>query len=154
MKYTPEEKKEKFDLIIKDIEENGLSLRKSLSGYGMPDKKTFLNWVDKDENMRSQYVRACEARAELIFEEVLEIADKQGEDVIGEDEHGNQIINHNVISRNRLQMDARKWMLGKMNPKKYGDKLDMTSGGEKLQQPNQINISLPDGTDLSDFKIQ
>ena len=48
------------------------------------------------------------------------------------DENGNPRINHDVIQRDRLRVDARKWMLGKMQPKKYGDKLDVTSDGEKI----------------------
>jgi hypothetical protein len=28
-------------------------------------------------------------------------------------------------------VDARKWVAAKLKPKKYGDKIDVTSGGEK-----------------------
>lgn len=33
----------------------------------------------------------------------------------------------------RVEIDARKWFASKLLPKKYGDKLDMTSGGEKIE---------------------
>ncbi|WP_203228812.1 hypothetical protein, partial [Flavobacterium sp. LMO6] len=70
----------------------------------------------------------------------IEIADKQSEDV-GEDENGNKVINHNIVQRNRLQIDARKWALSKMLPKKFGDKTDITSGGEKIQNmPTSIQV--------------
>ena len=75
---------------------------------------------------------ATKKRADNIFEEMLEIADKQEADM-GYNERGEPIIQHNVINRSRLQIDTRKWMLGKLNPTKYGDKLDVTSGGDKLQ---------------------
>lgn len=130
MAYSPEEIEEKFSMIIKDIEENGLSLRKSLGGYGMPDATTFYKWCDEDDAKAKRYARACEARADIMFEELIEIADKQGEDVVGEDQFGNPIINHNIIARNRLQVDARKWALSKMNPKKYGDKVQQEHSGE------------------------
>lgn len=139
MAYTQEEINEKFDLILRDIEENGLSLRKALCGMNMPSSKTFYEWLESDEEKRKRYARACEARADIIFEEILDIADKQGEDVIGEDQHGNQIINHNVISRNRLQVETRKWVLSKMNPKKYGDKVDLNHGGQ-YNNPVVFNI--------------
>lgn len=84
--------------------------------------KTFFEWIDKDENKRNQYARAMELRAELIFEEIMDIADDQVADVLINDK-GEEIINHNVINRARLRVDARKWMLGKMNPKKYSDKI-------------------------------
>jgi hypothetical protein len=32
----------------------------------------------------------------------------------------------------RVEIDARKWFASKFLPKRYGDKLDMTSGGERL----------------------
>jgi len=132
MAYSIEEIEEKFALIIKDIEENNMPLRRAIKGYGMPDITTFYKWCDEDEEKSKRYVRACEARADNIFEEILEIADKQGEDVTGEDEYGNQIINHNVISRNRLQVDARKWIVAKMIPRKYGDKVDHTTNGKDI----------------------
>jgi hypothetical protein len=122
--YTQDEINEKFDLILRDIQENGLSLRKALGGYGMPSSKTFYEWLDNDEGKIKRYARACEARADVIFDEIVELADKQDADVVGEDQFGNPIVNHNIIQRNRLQVDTRKWMLAKMNPKKYGDKVE------------------------------
>lgn len=133
MAYSPEEIEEKFELIIHDIEINGLSLRKSLKGF--LSSSTFFQWIDEDENKAKRYARACEARADAMFDELIDIADKQGEDVTGEDEFGNPIINHNIIARNRLQVEARKWALSKMMPKKYGDKLDVTTQGEKINLP-------------------
>lgn len=141
MAYTKEEIEEKFDLILKDIEENGLSLRKALGGYNMPSSSTFYEWLDKDEAKAKRYARACEARADIMFDEMIDIADKQGEDVIGEDQYGNQIVNHNIISRNRLQVETRKWALSKMNPKKYGDKVDLNHGG---QEDNPVTFNIKD----------
>lgn len=147
MAYSEEEKNEKFNLILRDIEENGMSLRKSLSGYKMPSSKTFFEWIDADEDKRKRYARACEARADVIFDEMLDIADKQAADVLGEDEYGNPIINHNIIARNRLQVDTRKWALAKMNPKKYGERqeIDHTTNGKDI-----TIISLGSGKPLDD----
>lgn len=152
MAYTPEQIEEKFDIIIEDISENGLSLRRALDGMS---SRTFFEWLDEDKEKQKRYARACEARADRIFEEIIEIADKQDKDVIGEDENGNEIINHNIIARNRLQVDARKWAVSKMNPKKYGDKIDHTTGGEKLpSNAPTLVITTPDGTKLDDFTIE
>jgi hypothetical protein len=64
----------------------------------------------------------------LLFDEILSIADKQDKDV--DEVDGIEVINHNVINRNRLQIDARKWVLGKMNPKKYGERIQQEHSGE------------------------
>ncbi|HEY5808152.1 MAG TPA: hypothetical protein VIT67_09310, partial [Povalibacter sp.] len=40
-------------------------------------------------------------------------------------------IDHDVIARSRLRVDARKWYAGKLHPKKYGDKVqtELTGAG-------------------------
>lgn len=122
MAYSKEEIESTFQSIIQKIEE-GRSLRSVLREDKMPSSQTFFKWIEQDESKSKQYARACQERADVIFEEILSIADNQEDDVY-EDEDGNIITNHNVIQRARLRVDSRKWMLGKMNPKKYGDKLE------------------------------
>jgi hypothetical protein len=129
--YSDKEKKEMLDLIIDLIEEGG-SIRQILRRSDTCGTKTFYKWLEADEELQARYAKATKVRADNIFEEMLEIADKQEADM-GYNERGEEVINHNVINRSRLQIDTRKWMLGKLNPTKYGDKLDVTSGGDKLQ---------------------
>ncbi|WP_296683262.1 hypothetical protein [Flavobacterium sp.] len=131
MVYTDLEKKDKIDLIIDLIEEGG-SIRSILKRSDTVGTKTFYKWLEESEELQERYKIATKKRADNIFEEMLEIADKQSADM-EVNERGEHVINHNVINRSRLQIDTRKWMLGKMNPKKYGDKLDVTSDGDKLQ---------------------
>lgn len=134
MAYTEEQINEKFQIVINDITE-GHSLRKAL-GFQNISSSTFYQWIDNCEEKQKQYARACEDRADKIFDEILEIADKQDADIVEVD--GNIITNHNVIARSRLQVDARKWALSKMNPKKYGEKnTTILEGGEK---PIEINF--------------
>ena len=139
MAYTEENKENIFSLICDELEK-GYSLRSILRRENMPSSRTFFKWVDEDENKVKQYERSVELRSEFLFDEIIEIADKQGEDV-GEDENGNKVINHNIVQRNRLQIDARKWALSKMLPKKFGDRTDITSGGEKISS-NDIKIEI------------
>jgi hypothetical protein len=109
-----------FDLIIKDISINNLSTRKSVKKWMSPT--TFYKLINEDEKKMEQYVRAVEIRADNLFDELLDIADNVGQDIII-DGDGKEITNHAVINRDRLRVDARKWALSKMNPKKYGDRL-------------------------------
>lgn len=135
------DKEKTFTSILSFIEE-GNSLRSALRRENMPSSTAFLEWVKEDKEKALQYARAMEVRSDVIFEQILTIADSNQEDILGLDENGKEIINNDVIQRNRLQIDARKWMLGKMQPKKYGEKLDVTSGGEKL--PQVTIFQLPD----------
>lgn len=141
MAYTEENKDTTFNLICEELEK-GYSLRSILRRENMPSSRTFFKWVDESDEKVKQYERSVELRSEFLFDEIIEIADKQGEDV-GEDADGNKVINHNIVQRNRLQIDARKWALSKMLPKKYGDKLDITSKDKEIQNvPTTIQVEI------------
>lgn len=124
---------EVFKNILKLISEEGLSLRKALKKVHV-GSETFYKFIDSDLEYQKQYARACEDRAEFIFDEIFDIADDNTMDVkiidtkLGEVE----ITDNDVIQRAKLKVDARKWALSKMNPKKYGDKIevDQNNSGE------------------------
>jgi hypothetical protein len=97
----------------------------------MPPKSTFLGWVRDINEIHDHYTRAIEVRATVLFDDILTIADCEDNDMYTDDE-GKERVNHDVINRDRLRVDARKWALSKMLPKVYGDKLDVTSKGEKI----------------------
>lgn len=105
----------------------------------MPSLTEALSWISEDETFAEQYAYARDIRADVIFEEILTISDNQSADVYT-DEEWNVVLNTNAVQRNRLQVDSRKWILSKMNPKKYGDKLAL--GGDD-DTPLSITIKLP-----------
>lgn len=122
-KYTPELADEICGLIA-----SGKSLRSICESKEMPDKSNVFVWLAKYPEFQDQYARAREIQADVIFDEMTDIADdatndfmevklKSGEIVMG--------VNKEHIQRSRLRIDARKWVLGKMKPKKYGDKVDV-----------------------------
>lgn len=137
--WTKERKENAIKLIFDRISD-GESVRGILNNERdkkiYPSRILFNEWIDSDGNLAIQYVRACEDRADKIFEEILDIADETSNDVVQMDMDGIIVerTNHEVIQRSRLRVDARKWMLGKMQPKKYGDSssLDITSKGDKI----------------------
>ena len=134
-------KPENFFKAIQLIEFEGLSLFKALQVLGL-NTELFYKWLDSDDFNAKSYARACNKRSERIFEEMIEIADKQDKDIYI-DKEGRERVDHNVIHRNKLQIDTRKWMLAKMNPKKYGDKIDVTTDGEKVKNVPQIVFTKP-----------
>jgi hypothetical protein len=71
------------------------------------------------------YRAAREAQADYIFEEVLEIADDGRNDWMErqrEDGGTVMVLNKEHVNRSRLRIDARKWVLARMNAKKYGER--------------------------------
>ena len=142
MAYSKKEIEDRFKDVINFISLEGMSLRSALSQDFMPSNETFYKWLDSDEVKSKQYARACEKRADAIFEEILNIADESHSDKKTMPD-GREVVDSEVVQRSRLRVDARKWMLSKMNPKKYGDKVEQTiQGGDK---PVQV-VSLGNGT--------
>jgi hypothetical protein len=118
MAYSEKDKTKIVNEICEKVS-NGSTLRKALKESEIAND-TFFRWIDEDEQKSKRYARATELRAEAMAEELLSIVDATEDDIIT-DEFGNQITNHNVIQRDRLRSDARKWLMSKMFSKKYGD---------------------------------
>jgi|WetSurMetagenome_2_1015567.scaffolds.fasta_scaffold00103_32 hypothetical protein len=117
-----------FDEIITDISENGTS---AISA--MKDKMSSATFYGllKDKERLNRYARATEMRADLMADEILEIADSVGGDMITLKD-GSKVVDNAVVQRDRLRVDARKWLLAKLHPKKYGEKIDITSDFEPI----------------------
>jgi hypothetical protein len=131
--YTQEQIEEMFNSICYKIEVEGLALRNVLKLDNTPSSRTFAKWLREDANKVKQYTRATDGRADKIFEDIIVICDSTEDDIIT-NEDGAKITNHNVIQRDRLRVDTRKWYLSKLNPKKYSDKIQVDNT-EFSEQP-------------------
>ena len=109
----------------------GQSLREVCRREDMPSRSTVQSWLAKHEEFSDQYARACQIRQEELFDEIFEIADDGSNDWMDR-QVGDQtveVVNQEAIQRSKLRIDTRKWALSKMNPKKYGEKLDLNHEG-------------------------
>lgn len=129
-KYSPEI----ANKICTQISTTHKSLKTICSPEDMPDVSTVLRWLadDKHEEFRNQYARAKEEQADLLVEEMIEISDDGTNDTIYTDKGAME--DKEWTGRSKLRVETRKWIASKLKPKKYGEKLDVTSGGEKLNQ--------------------
>lgn len=129
---------EVFESILDQIRE-GLSMVAICRGYGMPARSTFYRFLEGDTEAQDRYARACEARQELLFEEILTIADtpQRGEKrkiMVTDEQEADEgqvveVTESDMTEHRKLQIEARKWVLGKMNPKKYGNNVDLNLQG-------------------------
>lgn len=134
-----------FDEICEMIAD-GESLRDVCAREDMPNRTTFFRWLEGSEALSNQYARAKEEQADAIFDEILQIADDARNDWMernGQDDDGWR-ANGEHIQRSRLRIDARKWMAGKLRPKKYGEKVEA-----EVKHSGQITVTtgVPRGGD-------
>lgn len=119
---TKTDKQKKITNVLAQMRE-GKSLRQSAEMAGVA-RQTFLDWVDKDQELAGQYAQARAAMIDKIADDIMTIAD---EDLIPT---GEGKVDSAMVQKQRLRVDTRKWLLSKMAPKKYGDKLEL-SGDEQ-----------------------
>lgn len=109
---TTGEQAEEISLILARMEE-GFSLRKACSETGV-SASAFLRWVDADDELKEQYARARTRLLDAQAEELEEIGEQAARAETAAE-----------VAGLRLQSDNRKWLLSKLAPKKYGEKLEI-----------------------------
>jgi hypothetical protein len=108
--------------ILDKMTDEGLSCYKACVACGVPNS-TFMLWVSKDPELAERYARAREDLIERIAEETIEIADSP----VGSTDSG--ATDSGMVQKQKLQVDTRKWLLAKLAPKKYGEKIEQTIQG-------------------------
>ena len=117
--FTPQIK----ERICLEIAE-GKSLRSICLADDMPATQTVRVWLALDAEFAAQYARAREEQADYYADEIIEIADTAKDANLA-----------------RLRIDARKWKASKLRPKKYGEKLDLTSEDGSMSPKPAIDVS-------------
>tara|TARA_R110000751_G_scaffold114640_1_gene214015 strand:+ start:2431 stop:3015 length:585 start_codon:yes stop_codon:yes gene_type:complete len=133
-----------------------------------PPSSQILDWISLEPALAEQYALAREAGYRMIADEILSISDENytmvEEDVVDDagvpvvDGDGKRLqrrvkvpLSSEGIQRNRLRIDSRKWMLSKMLPKVYGDKLQTEHTG---QDGGPIQLAAVDMKSLSDEELE
>ena len=111
---------------------SGESLRAICRDEAIPHESTVRGWVVDDyKGFSAQYTRARDIGLDVMADEILEISDDGSNDWMarqGENSEG-WTLNGEHVQRSRLRVDTRKWLLSKVAPKRYGDRLNMEHTG-------------------------
>lgn len=141
--WTEDKRKAAIEIILTEIAENGKSVRAILTNADrsvLPSNVTFCEWLVEDSVLAKQYAHACVMRADYLIEEGLSIIDDTSQD-FKKNKDGVDVVDHEHITRSKARWEARRWFVSKLNSKKYGDKIDMTTDGESINK-NPITINL------------
>jgi len=135
--------------VICDRIAEGESLRAICEDIDMPNIDTIMEWLKVDKELAEQYARARERQADFYVEQIINISDNSGKDTVVTKD-GIEQVNHEAIQRDRLRVDARKWVASKLAPKKYGEKIQQEITGENggAIQVNHMGKTKLDPKDL------
>ncbi len=124
-KWTPEIEDEIFGRMVKG--EAIVTILGQDKDDFLPSEATFYRRLQSgDAAFCEKYARAREAQAHREAEEIRQIADAATPE------------NVHVA---RLRMDARKWRAGKLAPKVYGDKLEVSGTGSAGEHIHKVEMT-------------
>jgi len=104
---------------------DGYTLRQTAEQVGVTSGAISARVLD-DAHFAAQYARAMSVRADVLADEIVDIAEdgrNDWEERENKDGSTYTALNREAIERSRLRMDARKWIASKLKPKKYGDRM-------------------------------
>ncbi len=125
----------------------GESLRGICAENGMPNISTVIRWLAADEDFARKYTRAREMQAEILADEMLDIADNDKSDRIDiKDKDGNIIRteqNNVAVARSKLKLEQRRWWAEKLRPKVYGNKVAVGGSDDMpaIKTSQQLDVS-------------
>lgn len=101
-----------------------------------PDKSTFYRWIQKKPKLRDMFAAAKKLQLSLLADEILEIANTPKPGVVIVEKNGKKERRMADMTEHRkIQIDARKWILSKLDPMKYGDMSRIQgTGADKLDE--------------------
>lgn len=92
----------------------------------LPCKDTINVWRYKYPEFSAQYAQAKLKQADLLAEEILDIADDGTNDWMENFSDDGEAIGYKLngehVQRSRLRIDTRKFLAAKLLPKQYGEK--------------------------------
>lgn len=113
--------------------------------------QTVLDWVKNYPELAGQYTHARETGYALLADEIVSISDESCVEAKYDGEDIKLVLDSTAVARNRLRVDTRKWMLSKMLPKVYGDKVTQEHVGA---DGGAIKIAAMDFKGLSDAELE
>lgn len=142
MAYSEEDKERIVTEICNKVIEDKISFNQAVkdSEIGLV---SFYKWVAKNEELQNVYKYAREIRSDVLFEEIIEISDNTEEGIVIETDDSGRTKEKkgDMTQHRRLKIDSRKWVVARMNPKKYGDRqhIDHTTKGESLNDLSKLS---------------
>jgi hypothetical protein len=122
---------------------NGEPLAQICRDEKMPGLTTVYDWQKANEQFSESIACARDAGYDHIAVDALAILDEEPERVvtITGDDRSESRIDSASVQRAKNRFEGRLKLLAKWDAKRYGDKLDLTSGGEKLGLSGEVEAA-------------
>ena len=111
--------------VVLDSMLGGASMRQSCLKAGI-GASTWIDWCTADRELGERYARAREGLLDAMVDQILTLADAPVPLL------DNGATDPGLVRQRQLQIDARRWVLSKLAPNKYGDRLDVSVSDARI----------------------
>jgi hypothetical protein len=111
--------------LVPQFMSDGLSMRQACIKAGMT-AQTFLRAVDASPGLAERYAQARTALLDAMVDQIITLADAPVPLL------DNGATDPGLVRQRQLQIDARRWVLSKLAPNKYGDRLDVSVSDNRI----------------------
>ena len=128
----------------------GKSLREICrADASLPSRGAIMSWAqDIDHEFAERYLRARQIGAWTWFDEMIDIADDSSNDWMQRrDKDGAAVgwqLNGDHVQRAKLRIEARKWIVARMLPRAFGDRIGMQHTGADCGPIEIPNVPTPE----------
>ena len=126
------------DAICTSISTTTSGLDKIAKQHGVnPD--SIYTWLRLYPDFSEKYARARRDQLQILADQLIELSDTDRicQKVTTKADGTTETVTLDQVERTKLQIDTRKWLLSKLDPKKYGDKIQNEHTGA-VQLVNSI----------------
>ena len=119
-----------YDLCVEicDLVANGSHIIDALnSNDNYPSWSTFRRWKRDNDELQTLYTRSIQDKSEMVIFEINQTMTDLKDKTID-------------ASQARVLIDTYKWLASKYYPKMFGDKLDLTSKDEKIENKDPLEL--------------
>jgi len=150
--------RQKADAVL-ELVSNGMFIKDAAEVVGVSARSVH-SWTISDSNgFRAQLAAARKSSAAVHAEDIVRIADGQAPvmscpSIEAADSEAMQrwIRDFNTTDRDRLRIQARQWYVGKLSPKEFGDRVEVThQGGDTPIGHAHAHANMPDDEALRLF---
>ena len=143
--------------LVPEFMAEGISMRQACIKAGLT-AQTFLRAVDDSPALAERYAQARGALLDAMVDQILTLADAPVPLL------DNGATDPGLVRQRQLQIDARRWVLSKLAPNKYGDRLDVSVSDARISITSALaaaqsrlidvidvapRIALPNATDAA-----
>lgn len=117
-------------------------------GEGMPTYSRLMTRINQSCSLVAALARARETHYNRLADELLDIAEDGTNDYVEREGRNGKVfvaLDDEHVRRSQLRIDARKWLLSRLLPAKFGDRVEHTgAGGGPVQVEHTLSKAMID----------